>query len=358
MGAASILRRCTVAYSMRFNPPESSLALGGKTLGLDSDGDVAFVSHAHSDHTSFLRKRHSVLASEATLDLIAAREGRRHELAQAEFEGAKVSLHEAGHVLGGRQIAVESNGGKFVYTGDFNASASLTCPAAEAIACDELLVECTFGSPEWAFEDRFQIYEEIAVWVKEQKERGNAVLFGCYSLGKAQEIVALLNEYNGEAPIVTGTVESVCGVYRRHGVKLDFISGTSGEAERAYSRPFTAIVPSGSLSFETALAISERYRRPVKTAVATGWALRNTFAGVDAAFPLSDHSDYNSLKAFVEATGATKVWCTYGFAEEFAADLRRDGVDAFAVGGESMQTQLAQYPAAAGDAAAGGDGVG
>jgi putative mRNA 3-end processing factor len=328
---------------MRFNPPESSLAIGGRTLGLDSDGDVAFVSHAHSDHTSFLRKRHTVLASEATLDLIVARGGRRHEPAEVKFDGAKISLHEAGHVLGARQVAAEFDGRKFVYTGDFNASASLTCPAAEAVACDELLVECTFGSPEWVFDDRFKQYAEIADWVKRQKEQGNAVLFGCYSLGKAQEIVAVLNEYLGEAPVVSGTVESVCNVYKRHGVKLDFVSGTSAEAERAYNGAFTAIVPSGSLSFETTLAISERYRRPVRTAIATGWALRNSFAGVDAAFPLSDHSDYNALKKFVEATGARKVWCTYGFAEEFAAELRREGVDAFAVSEESMQKQLVEY---------------
>src|SRR3989338_6255740 len=154
---------------MRFNPPESTLVLGSTTLGLDSDGDVSFVSHAHSDHTDFLRKRHTVLASDATLDLIVARGGRRHApAAESVLKDARVTLHEAGHVLGARQIAVEADGTKFVYTGDFNAGASLTCPAATPVACDELLVECTFGSPEWVFPERHKAYREIAEWVSTQ----------------------------------------------------------------------------------------------------------------------------------------------------------------------------------------------
>ena len=50
--------------------------------------------------------------------------------------------------------------------------------------------------------------------------------------------------------------------------------------------------------------------------------------GVDAAFPLSDHADYDELLEYVRMTGAKTVWTHHGFVEEFARDLRRLGYQA------------------------------
>ncbi len=47
--------------------------------------------------------------------------------------------------------------------------------------------------------------------------------------------------------------------------------------------------------------------------------------GTDAAFPLSDHADYDDLLEYVRRTGARAVHTMHGFADEFARDLRRLG---------------------------------
>jgi putative mRNA 3-end processing factor len=49
---------------------------------------------------------------------------------------------------------------------------------------------------------------------------------------------------------------------------------------------------------------------------------------VDAAFPLSDHADYDELLEYVRMTGAKTVWTHHGFVDEFARDLRRLGYQA------------------------------
>ncbi len=317
---------------MQFDPLGPCLALGGQKFGLDAAGDACFVSHAHSDHTGFIRASHKVIASQATLDLLYARTGKRKEsLESVAFGGARVSLHESGHVLGAKQVAVEADGSKFVYTGDFNTTASLTCPAAEVVRCDELLLDCTYGSPQWVFPPRQQVYEEIAKWAQEQQEKGFITLFGAYSLGKAQELVAILNNHLGTAPLVSGMVEAVCRVYNKHGAGLDFVGAGGEEAAGFYNEAFAAIVPMNSLSMEAAANIGSHYRKPVRTAVATGWALHQKYYGVDAAFPLSDHPDYEQLLEFIEATGASKVWCTHGPAGEFASELRGRGLNALGV---------------------------
>ena len=52
----------------------------------------------------------------------------------------------------------------------------------------------------------------------------------------------------------------------------------------------------------------------------------------DAAFPLSDHADYEDLIAFVRAVEPKRVFTMHGFAAEFAADLRALGIEAWALG--------------------------
>ena len=57
---------------------------------------------------------------------------------------------------------------------------------------------------------------------------------------------------------------------------------------------------------------------------------------VDAAFPLSDHADYNDLFHYVEAVRPDRVLTLHGFAQEFARDLRARGIEAWALTGENQ----------------------
>jgi DNA ligase-1 len=74
----------------------------------------------------------------------------------------------------------------------------------------------------------------------------------------------------------------------------------------------------------------------------TGWALNpgaNHRFQCDAAFPLSDHADYHDLLKYVELVQPKRVFTLHGYAREFAQDLRRRGVEAWALG-EDNQLEL------------------
>jgi DNA ligase-1 len=66
----------------------------------------------------------------------------------------------------------------------------------------------------------------------------------------------------------------------------------------------------------------------------SGWALDPGAIyryQVDAAFALSDHADYTDLVRYVELVQPKRVLTLHGFAQEFASDLRRRGVEAWAL---------------------------
>jgi DNA ligase-1 len=84
-----------------------------------------------------------------------------------------------------------------------------------------------------------------------------------------------------------------------------------------------------------------------RTAMLTGWALDSGAVyryQCDALFPLSDHADYTDLMRYVELVQPKRVFTVHGFASQFAQDLRRRGIEAWALG-EDHQLELPGIPA-------------
>ncbi|MEX2583436.1 MAG: DNA ligase-associated DEXH box helicase, partial [Gemmatimonadota bacterium] len=72
----------------------------------------------------------------------------------------------------------------------------------------------------------------------------------------------------------------------------------------------------------------------ISTAFASGWmAVRGTRRrrAVDRGFVVSDHVDWPSLLAAIDATGASSVWVTHGYREPVVRWLRERGLEAEAV---------------------------
>ena len=72
----------------------------------------------------------------------------------------------------------------------------------------------------------------------------------------------------------------------------------------------------------------------VRLAVITGWAIETSCRfryQCDAAFPLSDHADFDDLIEFVKQVAPRKVYTLHGFAADFAQTLRDRGFDAHAL---------------------------
>src|SRR5260370_21521133 len=76
-----------------------------------------------------------------------------------------------------------------------------------------------------------------------------------------------------------------------------------------------------------------------RVAMISGWAVDPNAIyryQVDAAFPLSDHADYNDLVSYVDLVQPKRVFTLHGFAGEFARDLRERGVEAWALSEENQ----------------------
>src|SRR5205814_119118 len=76
-----------------------------------------------------------------------------------------------------------------------------------------------------------------------------------------------------------------------------------------------------------------------RVAMISGWAIDPNAIyryQVDAAFPLSDHADYDDLLRYVDLIGPKRVFTLHGFAAQFARDLRERGIEAWALTEENQ----------------------
>ncbi len=268
----------------------------GISIGLDSpEGELSFLSHAHSDHTNGMKRLERVISSPETLALAGMR--------AVPASHGRARMIDAGHILGARQLVVEGDGERVVYTGDFSVKPTVFGFRADIPQCDRLIMEATYGDPAYVFPPLEDVHRDISRWIA-ANEKSN-LLIGCYELGKAQEAIRIANEC-GIAPVVTPKTDSFCSVYERFGHKLDRAVIGSEEAEEAMAKRFVAIVPMGKAKRYFAHRLAQAFERPTLCSVATGWALHYRF-DTDAAFPLSDHADFGDLVGFVEQTGAKHV---------------------------------------------------
>jgi len=293
----------------------------GTTIGIEAsaDADLVYVSHAHSDH---VRKK-NLFTSEETLHLLRCGDG----LQEAERHAVSfddVELHPAGHILGSTQLRF-NNSHSLVYTGDMKLREGFTTKAAEALLCDELHIDCTFGHPEFNFKTREELGDKIGRWTKTRLMTGQNVVFGAYSTGKAQELVHILNEFAHVTPIVDPVIERRCAVYERFGIKQERAVLGSPDAVELQRGPFVHIIPFNHVNPHSEKWFLVQHKR-VTFALVTGWAAR--FQYRYHAFPLSDHADFSEILSYVQQSGAKRIVCHYGHADVMAKELKNRGYNA------------------------------
>src|SRR5262245_6304464 len=109
----------------------------------------AILSHAHADHAA--PGHGEILATPETIALYRRRNpewsGKATPIPYGERFGesaAALTLVPSGHVLGGAQVLLESDGQSLLYTGDFKLARGRTAVPAESRPADVLVTECTF----------------------------------------------------------------------------------------------------------------------------------------------------------------------------------------------------------------------
>ncbi len=291
-------------------------------IGIDAPlGDVLYISHAHRDHVFGTKRRKGVIASEATLHLGGIDVSKR-----LDHRSLGIELVNAGHILGSTQLVVDTYNGRVVYTGDFKLRDGLI-KGAEIVESDILVIESTYGHPNLVFPDQESVWEEMIDWVKNNYNKGHTVLLGGFSVGKAQEIINVLNR-EGIEPVVHDAVEKYCKIYDRFGLRLNRVPVSSEEGrEIVNGSHFIGVVPQHILKRKFCYELSFYYGRKVVCAAVTGQYLFR-YIDVDKVFPISDHADFNELLEYVLHSDPKQIYCIHGHSKILAKELVKRGYKA------------------------------
>ncbi len=294
----------------------------GIAIDSSANAELSLISHAHSDHGKIGNAAQHLMSAETKALLHEKIKNKKGVLTpefneRVEFEDVKISLHNSGHMLGSAQFLFEGAESTTAFTNDFKLQDSIIQKGAEILKAETLVIESTFGMPEYSFPGRSEVYAQMASWVK-QNIRNNkfVVLFG-YALGKAQELTKFANEFCGIPPIVHEKIYENNKIYEKFGTKL----GDYSRLDHNLQEGSMLIMPAHMLSNDLLQIISEYSKRPVAGAVASGWLFRNY--PHSKVFPLSDHADFPQLMHYIRQSAPKLVLTTHGFERELANYIRR-----------------------------------
>jgi len=299
----------------------------------------AFVSHAHSDHAA----RHELtICSEITHELMVVRKTAKKAgtvLAPKmreifEWEGWELRLLPAGHITGSAMLHLtrKADGATLLYTGDYKLRQGLSAERCELMRADTLIMETTFGLPKYRFPPAEEVITQMLAFARETLAAGGIPVLLGYSLGKAQEILCALRDV-GLPVMVHASVAQITTTLTPHLGALP--EWRLFDAKKAAGN--VLVFPPGA-----------KLELPgMRTLMLSGWALQPSAKyryGVDVALPLSDHADHPELLETIELVQPHRIYLVHGATREFAAELRRRGHDARALGAEDqLELDLPQH---------------
>jgi putative mRNA 3-end processing factor len=316
----------------------------------------AFISHAHTDH---IARHEYALCTPETAALYHHRLGRRPTLPMPyrkpiDWGGLRLTTFPAGHCLGSAMLMAEDGSQSLLYTGDFKLGQSATAEQAELPKADILVIESTYGDPNYRLPPQAEVLEQFVDLVRRTLADGATPVIQAYILGKSQEVTKLLTS-EGIPVLQHRDIWAVSQVYESCGVSLGQYARFTGTAEPGWA----VVVPPGRRSLRekgdwsnlperpegcctqigpVPFCSPERLGRQVRIAV-TGWAADERMKyrlRVDHALPLSDHADYDELFEAVARVDPRVVYCTHG-PESFVDRLRDAGYDAHPLGRPNQQ---------------------
>ena len=305
----------------------------------------AFVSHAHADHVA---RHESAICSDVTSALLRTRFSiAESRLAPLSFHvplirnGFRLRLLPAGHIPGSAMLHITrlSDNASLLYTGDFKTRRSRISEAVSFLTADTLVIETTFGLPGYEFPNPMELDAEVLRFVDDAFADGKTPVLLGYSLGKAQEALALLEEH-GIPALLHPAAAAMTRACREAGVE-----GLPEPVE------FDGHAPPGHVVIAPPHAVRTKLLKGLKskrTAMLSGWALQPGAKyryQVDAMIPFSDHADHPGLMECIQRVRPRRVLTVHGFATEFAAELRSRQMDAWsAAGGDQLELPI-QRPA-------------
>lgn len=218
--------------------------------------DIA-VSHAHLDHAGYLPHifakgaKPRVLATKPTRDLMGVLladynrlqtlGGRRKQFAQKDVESVlkntdmieynekvradfPLSFHHAGHIMGSAMMMVKEKGG-IIYTGDICTRKTKVLEGCQkGLRAKTLITESTYGGKDDVLPSYKTTGRKLVEIINKTLDRGGHVLIPSFAVGRAQEILMLLDDYmrsgalGGAKIFIEGMIGKAMRIYRHNAI--------------------------------------------------------------------------------------------------------------------------------------------
>ena len=147
----------------------------------------------------------------------------RHGVVTDIAPDIRLTLHNAGHILGSSMAHLHIGEGlhNIVYTGDYKYARTMLLEAAttEFPRVETIITECTYGGPDDIMPSRVEAEERLTAIVNETLERKGKVLIPVPAVGRAQEIMLILDGYMRrglmkEAPVfIEGMISEATAIH-------------------------------------------------------------------------------------------------------------------------------------------------
>jgi putative mRNA 3-end processing factor len=294
----------------------------------------ALITHAHGDHAR--PGNATYLCSTLCEPLIRRRFGPDVRIEAVQYGqqltigDVRVSFHPAGHVLGSSQIRIEGPDGVWVVAGDYKRVPDPTCDAFEPVTCDVFITESTFGLPIYRWDPTETVIDDIASWWNSNADASRTSVLFCYTIGKAQRLLAELMRVTDRTVYVHGMMLAMIDAYRQSGVAMLPVEPVIEPTTRGRSKAKSF---AGELVLAPLSARGTPWMRrlgDISDAFASGlMRVRGVRRqrSYDRGFVLSDHADWPALLQTIAESGASRVLATHGYAEPLARYLSQKGLE-------------------------------